>query len=556
MALSNQKLCFKPVGAGGLCCYPARWPGSLNLVTPRRSLHQISYNTDKLNRNSRSLCSCTVVLSSARAKGASSSERRRSSGQDLAKLPAKLFVRAVAVHQLTAIEVEGAYIGVIKRKQTQGEGQMSERDARFVTQLVYGATRWRRKIDCIIQTVAKRDPSKIKPPELLQILRLGIYEVLELGLADHVINEFVDLAKVLVRPDAGRFANGVLRQIVLMRQNGQFPFSPSEAYVGEPGGQADALAITHSHPTWMVQQWLDQFGEDDTIRLLSWNNRHPCYSVRVNTAMVSVEEFCKALEDVGCKALPSNYLASEFVSVQSGLQQLLKAGFHKSGKCQVQDESAGLVVAVLDPQPGETILDACAAPGGKALFAASRMRGQGKLVAMDVNAARLKALPATAQTQGLSGCVQVECGDLRQTAHAEDGQADVPPYIPECGFDRVLLDVPCSGLGVLSKRSDLRWRRTPEDIEGLVQLQAELLDAAATLVKPGGLLVYSTCSILPSENAQAVEAFLVRNSKFIGERVPKGLVPESVLTADGHMATLPHVHEVDGAFAARLRRRS
>jgi 16S rRNA (cytosine967-C5)-methyltransferase len=291
-------------------------------------------------------------------------------------------------------------------------------------------------------------------------------------------------------------------------------------------------------------------------------------------------DFCARLVDLGTSAAPSRFLPLEFIRVDSGLQALLASGAMARGEAQVQDEAAGLVVAVLDPQPGETVLDACAAPGGKALFSAARMKGKGRLVALDSSDARLRALAAAARTQPTGSIVECVAADLRyvgmrqlrgstrassaqqwpqeqqqQQQQQQDqglGQKDQDWKL----FHRVLLDAPCSGTGVLSKRADLRWRRQPEDLETLRRLQADLLDAAAAFVTPGGLLVYSTCSLEEEENSEAVAGFLSRlaGQDFQLEAVPTGLLPAECVGQDGCMRMLPHVHGTDGAFAARLRR--
>jgi len=199
-------------------------------------------------------------------------------------------------------------------------------------------------------------------------------------------------------------------------------------------------------------------------------------------------------------------------------------------------------VRLLDPQPGETLVDGCAAPGSKALYAAARMQNRGRVLAFDAHAGRLHLAEDAAKVQGIS-ILHTEALDLRELARRNDR--------PEA--DRVLLDVPCSGLGVLSKRADLRWRRTPEELQALTIVQDQLLEAASRLVRPGGLLVYSTCTIEPDENQRRIEAFLDRKPDFHVESA-KGYVPEEVLTPEGFLATLPHRQHVDGVFGARLRK--
>jgi len=306
------------------------------------------------------------------------------------------------------------------------------------------------------------------------------------------------------------------------------------------GDPAEDLAIRHSHPTWLVRRWLAHFGDDDTTALLVWNNTRPLHALRINTIKTTPAAFRADLDGRGIAWQPSAYLG-DFVRVPR-LQAVIRAGLLARGQAAVQDEAAALVVRLLDPQPGETIIDACAAPGGKALYTAQRMSGRGVVRAYDVHAGRLGLVARSAEAQAIP-IVATEAADVRELAR----RADAPQA------DRVLVDAPCSGTGVLAKRADARWQRRPEDIDTLAVLQRELLDAAARLVRPGGLLVYSTCSLEPEENEAQVRAFLERHADF-GAESAAPFIPSQTLSAGGNLATLPHRHHTDGAFAARLRR--
>ena len=261
------------------------------------------------------------------------------------------------------------------------------------------------------------------------------------------------------------------------------------------------------------------------------------------------DQLFKDLENLHVLSRNSEFLPDEFLVIESGLQQAIQAGILQDGRAQVQDEAAGLVVALLDPKPGDTILDCCAAPGGKALFAASRMRGMGEIIALDSVGSRLQALQRMAATQNLDSIIQCIPSDARLFCQNAAATGDT--------FDKVIVDAPCSGTGVLSKRADMRWRRKEIDMKVLCQLQTELLDYAAQVVAPNGILVYSTCSIEPEENERIVDKFLAQHPEFELEHGAPilNIKAKGCLNRRGMLQLFPHTHETDGAFGARLRRK-
>ncbi len=434
--------------------------------------------------------------------------------------------RQVAVNHLVRVEERGAYVGRMPMP-----ADLSAVDRRFVTELVAGVTRWRRWLDFVIAEAARRSVEQLEPT-LRQIVRLGAYEILEERSPDYAaVNESVELAKKLVRPGAGNLVNAVLRKVASVKDN-----------LPEPRGPvADRMAIRFSHPDWLVRRWLSTYGEADTLKLLQHNNSRPEYALRINTLATTAGDVRAHLEKSGVNALASPYL-EDYLRVGS-LQPIIEMGLLADGAVAVQDESAGLVVRVLDPQPDEVVVDSCAAPGGKLSYCCQRMENRGQLVAVDANAARLDAARRGALALG---CTNVEYHTADAT-QLEDVLGDVRP-------ERVLVDAPCTGLGVLAKRPDLRWRRRPSDIPELTFLQDRLLDAAASAVRSGGLIVYSTCTIESVENEDRVRDFLDRHDDFTSESVAS-FVPDEFVTEDGYFTSLPHLHGIDGAFAARLRRK-
>lgn len=442
--------------------------------------------------------------------------------------PSSTPARLQAVRWLDRVEQEGAYVGLLAEEE---DVDLDAREQRQATDYVAGVTRWRRWLDFLLAQFYRGDFDEMDPP-LRQVLRIGLYDLLFLQTPPHAaVHEAVELAKEHVHPRVAGLVNGILRSV--QRRQERLP-------VPATGDDAEDLAIRHSHPTWMVRRWLERYGRAETEALLRWNNARPTFGLRVNTLVTSVADVQQLLDAEGAAWEASPYL-DDFLRVPR-LQPVFRAGLIADGRCAVQDESSGLVVRVLDPRPGETVVDTCAAPGGKAIYAAIRMRDEGRVLAFDVHEGRLRLVREAAATHGVH-CIEAEVADLRE----------LPEQVPDLQADRVLLDAPCSGTGVLAKRADLRWNRSEGDVDELAALQSTLLEAAGRLVRPGGCLVYSTCTIEPEENEQRVEAFLSEHPAFVADPADG---PDALRTTEGTLKTLPHRHHVDGMFAARLRRTS
>ena len=431
--------------------------------------------------------------------------------------------RLEAARQLDENEERDAYVGLSRKD--AGTNALLERGVR---DLVSCVTRWQRYLDFLIESFYRGDVSGIEKP-MRTVLRMGIYELLFTRKPDHaVLNESVETAKVHVRPEAGSLTNGLLRNILRKRDS-----------LPEPSGsQVRRIAIRHSHPDWMVLRWIQQWGEDDTVKFLEHNNQRPVFGVHI---LSEKEAVLKAIGDAGAEWESSPFLA-DFIRVRS-IQPLLRGGFFKRGAVRIQDEAAALVVKFVDPHPGSQVLDLCAAPGSKTTLLALLLEESGRVVAADIHKRRLRLVR---QNVALSGVKNVE-------VEVADGVA--PPASWKLAFDHVLLDAPCTGFGVLGKRADMRWRRTESDLSDLIALQRKLMDGAASCVKVGGILTYSTCSVDPEENEAQVTAFLKDNVNFSLEDAPSSFPPD--LLNEGKMyLSLPFKTDMDGAFAARLLRNS
>lgn len=394
-----------------------------------------------------------------------------------------------------------------------------DRDRRFARQLVLGTLRWRLRLDWIIGHFSRPSVAELEP-RVLNILRLGI---LQIHFMDRVperaaIHTCVELAKRHGARAASGLINAVLRSFQRQPNRVRFPDLTSDT--------VRYLSLYYSHPEWLVERWRQRWDTEFVRQILETNNTPSPLWLRLNPLRSSAEELCAQIDlDAG----PAGYFRARVA------HQALHSAAYTAGHFQIQDPSAGLAVTLLAPQPGERVLDACSAPGGKATQIAERMNDTGLVAAADVSATRLQRLRENIARLGLRSVHPVV---------SDAGQSSLGP------FDRVLVDVPCSGTGIIGRHPDARWNRAPEQLADLVQRQRTILSTAYTQLRPGGTLVYSTCSLEREENEDVVEWFL--------ERTPSARIEDAqaYLTTDGSAAryvqTIPGHHSGDGAFAARI----
>ncbi|MCH8496224.1 MAG: 16S rRNA (cytosine(967)-C(5))-methyltransferase RsmB [Balneolales bacterium] len=364
------------------------------------------------------------------------------------------------------------------------------------------------------------------------ILRLGIYDMLFMdGTPDHAaINEPVEIAKRQISSKSGDMANAILRRVQREREANQLP-KPAMA------DRSELVATTFSHPKWMVERYVKRFGEREAFQLMQANNRRPEYFLRANNLRTKTENFRLRLEKSGIPFEENDWLPSYFKV--ASVAEVRSKGWFEKGLCQVQDIAAGFAPAILDPQPGESVYDLCAAPGTKTIVLADMMNNEGTIFSVDISQERIGKIAENAENFG-ADIVKIQRADIIEERFKL--------------ADAVLLDVPCTGTGVLSKRADLRWKRTPDELKAITEKQAELLDAAANMVKKGGRLVYATCSIEPEENMMQIENFLKEYNNFELQPLDDYL-PEEVLSEDKlSYQTLPHKHNCDGHFGVLLKR--
>ncbi|HMB97866.1 MAG TPA: 16S rRNA (cytosine(967)-C(5))-methyltransferase RsmB [Balneolaceae bacterium] len=404
---------------------------------------------------------------------------------------------------------------------------LEPREKAQVREYVQNILRKKSYLDFLIDEFSSISIDEMKS-QLKNILRLGLYEMLFMdGTPDYAaINEAVDIAKYTLGSKSGDLVNAILRNIQRDIDN-----LPKPAFKD----RTKLVATTFSHPEWLVKKWSKRFGEREAFQLMQANNQRPVFYVRVNNLRTKTENFKLRMEKSGIQFEESDWLPGYF-KVDT-VEPFISKGWIDKGFCLVQDIAAGFAPTILDPQPGETIYDLCAAPGTKSIVLSDLMGGEGSVIAVDISTERLEKLAESALDFGAEN-IKIRRSDVRELSlKLTDG---------------VLLDAPCTGTGVMSKRADLRWKRTEQDLADAVKLQSELLDEAANFVKKGGRLVYSTCSLEEEENWGQVQNFLSAYDNFELDDLSDYL-PEEVLTEDGKAyQTFPHKHNCDGHFGVRL----
>ncbi|MFB9279861.1 16S rRNA (cytosine(967)-C(5))-methyltransferase RsmB [Cohnella cellulosilytica] len=450
--------------------------------------------------------------------------------------------REVAMSVLHNVETRGAYSGLELNQTLQAAG-LSRPDAALATELAYGTIQRLNTIDYALQSRVKGWPNKIEP-WVRALLRMSYYQLRWLTRvpAHAVVDEAVTIAKKRGHAGIGGLVNGVLRAV--LREGFAAPL-PRDLPA------AKRISLEHSHPLWLVERWIAEFGEAAAERMCAANNEPPHLSARINPLRTTRERLLAEMADAGFEAVPSPLTREGIVAIRAG--NLVHTDWYKQGFLTIQDESSMLVASVADPRPGMKVLDCCAAPGGKTTHLVEKMRDEGSVTANDVHPHKEALIRQQAERLGLES-VRTTTGDALELA----GKLD-----PE-SFDVVLLDAPCSGLGVIRRKPEIKWNKSAADIAALSELQSRLLERVQSLVKPGGTLVYSTCTIAAEENEETVRGFLRRHPEFALD--PGGWPEETLepirakgLLAEpfaGMLQLLPDAFGSDGFFIARLRKQS
>jgi len=396
-----------------------------------------------------------------------------------------------------------------------------ERDRALAGEIATGTLRWQGAFDHLITTYAGRPLRKLDP-EVLDILRLTIFQLLHLDRipAAAAVKDAVDLTGKAGKRSAAGLVNALLRRI--SRERDRLPLPPRPDDPSDRDAAIRYLSITLSHPAWLMARWMDRHGFDAAERWARFDNSPAPLTLRANRLKCTREQVAEALGREGIDTEPTRR-AEDGLLVRGG--NPLATALHEEGLFLVQDEASQLVGAFAAAVPGERVLDACASPGGKTTAMAAAMDGRGLIVAADVRGRRVQLL---AQTVARSGAPHVRIVQADATRPLPFGEV----------FDRVLLDAPCSGLGTVRRDPDIKWRRREEDLAGLAEAQLAMLGHAAAVLRPGGRLIYATCSSEPEENDGVVERFLAAGAPF---------------TRDGEpLRTLPFRDGLEAFFAAML----
>ncbi len=421
--------------------------------------------------------------------------------------------RELALNILYKVEFGEGYANIEIDKEFH-QSDLEAVDKALASEIVYGVLTWKITLDEIVKMYSSIKIKKISP-WILNILRMGIYQIVFLDRipASAAVNESVKLAKKYGHEMSAKFVNAILRKIEKNEMEKLLDYIGSKTLMED-----EIISIMTSHPLWLVDELLKQYDTKFVTELLNANNLKTDITVRANTLKTSRDELFHLfrLKNIDCKKgnLPDSLVVKKFSDFGNQLYV-------------VQDEAAQLACIKLDPKPGEKVLDACSSPGGKTTYLANLMKNEGRIDAWDIHPHRVKLVEEVAERLGIT--------------IIDAKEKDATEYEPllNSHYDKVLLDVPCTGIGVIRKKPDIKWQRQPEDIMEMVQVQEKILNTCSEYVRPGGTLLYSTCTVLKQENEEQIEKFLKKHSEFCIEE---------------KINLYPHIDGTDGFFICKLKK--
>jgi len=458
-------------------------------------------------------------------------------GQGPRKTAGPTAPRLIAIRVVERVQRAGAFADLALHHALV-DSRMPPADRALATELVYGTLRWRGRLDFLISQALDRDLGKLEPL-VVSALRVGAYQLFfsDRIPANAAVDEAVRCVRAMGLERATGLVNAVLRR--LARDGESYVFPELET---DPQGH---LVHACSLPVWLADRWLDEYGPEEAAQLAMKLNEPAPVTVRVNRTQTTREALLPALRERYPEARPCRFAPDGIVLGRKG--DIGQDPDFVAGRISPQDEASQLVVELLDPQPGERILDTCAAPGTKSAAIAERLNGEGFVLALDRHARRLRLVGRGLRRLGIGGVATLE----------RDASKSLVELMERDGpFDRILVDAPCSGLGSLRRNPDARWRLRPEDLPELAKVQRQLLESAAAVLRPGGSLVYSTCTVTPEENESVIRGFMATRSSWrIAQKNEAPAVLRPLIDEEGFMRLLPHrpeCEDMDGFFAVRL----
>lgn len=438
--------------------------------------------------------------------------------------------RDMALKILMEINEEGAYSNISLKRNLKG--YMGKLDENFVREIVYGVLENKLYLDYIIGSFSKTKLNKIEPI-ILEILRIGVYQIAMLERIPNsaAVNESAKLAKKHSNPGAVKFVNGILRNICRKKE--------SLINIDEDN-KIDYFSIKYSHPRWLVKRWISEYGVGFTERLCIENNKRPKLNIRTNSTKITREDLKAKFETKGIIVSESKYSIDGLILEKP--YRITDTEEYKAGLFTIQDESSMLVSQIMNPTQGSFVIDLCSAPGGKTTHISEKMNNKGRILARDFYDHKIKLVENNSQRLG-STIIETEVFDA---TILDENLIESADY--------VLIDAPCTGLGMIRRRPEIKWNRVEKDIENITDIQKKILNNGSKYLKSGGVLVYSTCTIEKDENLNLVANFVRNNDNFEFCGFDHLLNSnENMKTAkEGYIEIYPHVHDMDGFFIAKL----
>jgi len=448
-----------------------------------------------------------------------------------------LMSRDLALSVLNSLDQDSGFPERHLERAFRQNPHLSKRDRAFAVHLVQGVCRFRLRFDWIIRQSVRFSFRKIEP-SILNLIRVALYQIffMERVPQSAAVNEAVKQAKAIGKGHAAGFVNGILRQICRQKDKIVFPDRGNDL--------VHYLSVFYSYPSWLVEKWIRELGVDSAERLLEAGNLIPNLVIRTNRLKVDRLDLIRLLEEEGVSAVPTT-CSPEGIKVEGPIGPVNKLKAFKKGLFQVQSEAAQICTHLLSPKSEDSVLDLCAGQGGKSTHLAELMGGNGRIISLDISHDRLVRLNESSRRLGMN-CIQPVVADAG--VHLSS--------LFYSSFDKILVDGPCSGLGVLSRHPDGKWSKDETDIKRLAILQISILNEAAPLLRKGGTMLYVTCTVSREENESVANEFLKMNSAMTLEDL-KDCAPEwcrGFIDDQGFFKTLPHVHGMDGFFAALFKK--